>query len=263
MHFSAKFAVTTILSAAIAGAVPIPSPPELGARRPLAELARRGDLLALLQARDLISARDAPLASTVQHFARADGSNACINGALDWILATAMGSDPSSSDNSTTASTADASSGGNSTQPAFVDACIEDVIDWAVTKLLALFNEGDNSTSSSTAAPPDGGESGLPVPSAVSSSAPAPSSDPSTDPSTDPSDPSSDPSASASASADGAAPSASASANSTTNADAPSPSDDGSDGSSRRALRSLPAVRRASAKQHLGNFVAKLMAGGH
>jgi hypothetical protein len=106
MHFPS---ITIVLCAALACAVPLPMHREPEARA----LSRRQDIIVrslcrrylerflilswflkqeLLQARGPISAyRRAPQLSTIQHFARANGGNACIDGALDYILALAIG----------------------------------------------------------------------------------------------------------------------------------------------------------------------------
>ncbi|KAJ7478417.1 hypothetical protein FB451DRAFT_184192 [Mycena latifolia] len=151
MHFTRNtFAVCFMLFAALAGAAPIPKRPELTVCRASApQPVRREDVLGRLQVRGFTDEREAPEVAKIQRFARADGSNACIDGALDWILATAMGSN-SSLPATATAPKLDAAvpSGRNSTSidPPFVEECIQDVVQWAVAKLLAVLDNNSGAS---------------------------------------------------------------------------------------------------------------------
>ncbi|KAJ7751802.1 hypothetical protein DFH07DRAFT_774702 [Mycena maculata] len=180
MHFLPHTsAVALALSVTLGGAIPVPQYSERA--------------LPPIHISSVSVYARAPQVATIRQFARDDGSNACIDGVLDWVLATATGPDASS--NTTSAS------GANPTELLFVDACIDEVI---VSKLADVFNN------TVTTAPPAAS-----APLTSSSGIPTPSSDPST----------SDPSASAPSSASDAAPSASSSATPGGNA-----TTDGSDG---------------------------------
>ncbi|KAJ6613225.1 hypothetical protein B0H10DRAFT_2222415 [Mycena sp. CBHHK59/15] len=159
MHFPSTFAVTVILSTALASAVPLPKHTHLGSRR----LSRRQELIERLQARGPISV------STIQHFTRAEpsGGDKCIDGALDYIFALATASRRRNTaiqerqsahlcpscrfatfgdllevpSNATALPTPDGSgSAGNSTDATlpFLDDCLEELVAWAVTKFVTL-----------------------------------------------------------------------------------------------------------------------------
>ncbi|KAJ7779496.1 hypothetical protein DFH07DRAFT_1030323 [Mycena maculata] len=189
MLFSSNFVLTLVASAVFVASAPLPARPRLGMRRIQLQASRR-EALERLQARGPISAyRRTPQDSS------------------------------SSTDDSTAVTAADASAS-SSTDPAFLDACINDVIDWAVSKLVSLFDE------------PSSAGPNVSTPAALPSDAPLASGN-ATDPS---SDPSSDSAASASAAT--SAPLASASAAATGNS---TNADDGSGGSSTDA----PSARRS------------------
>ncbi|KAJ7137578.1 hypothetical protein C8R43DRAFT_1132173 [Mycena crocata] len=178
MRFSSTFSATLVLSAVISAAAPVPNTPAMALRRVRMPVRSLDALLPTTHYR-----RGAPLA-TIQHFAREDGTNSCIEGVLNAILGSIAGGNSTSNDTEPGASP-DAS-GANTTDTAFVEKCVEEVIDWAISKLISsLFDDkSDNSTdatppdSSEGAESSDGGDSSDPnasvVPSAsVSSDAPA------------------------------------------------------------------------------------------
>ncbi|KAJ7910432.1 hypothetical protein B0H13DRAFT_608383 [Mycena leptocephala] len=269
MHFPSTFSATIVLCAALACAAPLPMHREPEARA----LSRRQDIIELLQARGPISAyRRAPPLSTIQHFARANGGNACIDGALDYILALAIGpdanaaatpppkrdttsgsnstdptSDPTSGSDPSSNSTAippSGSSATNSADPAFVDACITEVIDWAVGKLVLLL-AGDASVLGGA----NSGSTAVTAPSEIPSAAPS-ATDAPTDNST---------SATSPAPSDAPAASGDPSASGTASADAPSPSDGSAAGPSQQAPSARHLRREASSDAYLKTFLTKFM----
>ncbi|KAJ6556813.1 hypothetical protein DFH09DRAFT_1164520 [Mycena vulgaris] len=119
MHFPSKFAGIFIMLATSTGAGVVPGP----------ERAVRGNVLERLQARGLFAAsRRAPQAATPQHFARANvnGTNACIQSALDWMLFTVMDNESPTGPPPTT-----------ETQFAFFQSCMQEVVDWEAAKKVA------------------------------------------------------------------------------------------------------------------------------
>jgi len=235
---SSKFAAATlVLCATIALSAPLPARPSLGRRaiqpKPQTRSMRRAEAIERLQARtgnSIPAYRRAPQATTLQQFARDDGSNDCITGALDWLLATVLG--PDSSSNDTTDAASSDSGSGNSTDSSdlgFIDECIGEVVGWAVAQLL-----GD---------PSSGGDSS----SAVGAPSAAPSSDPDSDPSGH------DPSAPA------AAPSSPASAPSASPTDDGSSTDDSdSNTSSRRSLASHFGLDPDTLNSLLGKLLSNI-----
>ncbi|KAJ7190089.1 hypothetical protein GGX14DRAFT_483765, partial [Mycena pura] len=263
MHLRHTLAATALVSASVYAA-PLFGHPEHSARRSDMQAARRHDLAERLTALSSAHAqrRTAPSAR-IQQFERADGSNACIDGALDWLVTQLADADSGASASNTSSADTLSPRASADGDMSFVDACIQDVVDWAVTRLAAQLVRNGGST------PPGGGDN---EPPSSMPSAPAPSDSASDEGSLGPAptatdsgiDPGpsdgADPSASASASSDAPVPTDSGSDSDapapTDSASAPAPSDDGSgDGPSSRRRRAVGARRRLD--RMLGAILAR------
>ncbi|KAF7368581.1 hypothetical protein MVEN_00181700 [Mycena venus] len=159
MHLSSCIGVVVVLAAFI-GALPIPSHYRFRQAVPPVLPFYGRNVLEILTHKSLEAA-------SIHQFTRPDGTNACIDGALSWInLDLAINS-------SSSAPTAT-----NDLDLPLLDACIDEIIDWAVERLV-----GSSNTTVSAAAPGGAfpGPSGTAQPPAVSPMTSAPSRQPSTD----------------------------------------------------------------------------------